>query len=111
MPTQTKPRHNEALAAELQKPAYAKLSVTNRATALNAPQPTGATAMVMRAITVEQAAKQAKDFAEFAALLNTEVGASVPVNGPSIGATLGIGYIYPEFIERIYPEALVEAKA
>ena len=110
MPTLTKPHLTKALAAELQKPAYAKLSVTNRAAALNAPQPTGATAMVMRAITAEQAAKQAKDFAEFAALLNTEVGASVPVNGPSIGATLGIGYIYPEFVAGIEKIAVLEAK-
>jgi len=98
MPTLTKPRHIEALAAELQKPAYAKLSAASRAAALNAPQPTGATAMVMRSITVSQAAKQAKDYPEFAALLDTEVGEGIPVSGPSVGATLGIGYIYPEFI-------------
>ena len=111
MPTLTKPRHIEALTAELRKRSYAKLSAASRAAALNAQQPTGATAMVMRSITVEEAAKQAKDYPQFAALIDTEVGEGIPVSGPSIGATLGIGYIYPEFIRRIYPEALVEAKA
>ena len=74
MPTLTKPHHIEALSAELQKLSYAKLSVTSRIAALNAPQPTGKTAMVMRAITVSQAAKQAKDYPAFAALIDTEGG-------------------------------------
>jgi len=68
MPTLTKTRHIEALTAELRKRSYAKLSAASRAAALNAPQPTGATAMVMRSITVEEAAKQAKDYPQFAAL-------------------------------------------
>ena len=110
MPTLTKTRHIEALTAELRKRSYAKLSAASRAAALNAPQPTGATAMVMRSITVSQAAKQAKDYPAFAALLNTEVGEGIPVSGPSIGATLGIGYIYPEFLAGIEKIAVLEAK-